>query len=461
MNMLKTITPIDNSIYVEREYASSDEIEKALSFAKKSFHQWRQTSLSERKSIISLFVNNFLKNNLEIEEQLCRQMGRPISQCAGEMRGFEERARYMIKKSDQALENVTSKKNNEFDNFISKDPLGTIFIIAPWNYPYNTSVNSVVPSLLAGNCVILKHSSQTPLCAEQLDKAAKSSGIPTGVFQFLHLDHNSTSKIIADNRIDHVLFTGSVSGGKQVKKAIGERFINAGLELGGKDPAYVRKDCNLAHAIENLTDGAFYNSGQSCCGIERIYVDDAIYDDFVDGIKTFSEKYILDDPLKKETNLGPVVRIPAAKFIREQIKDAISNGAIDIVNKVNFKIAEDSNCYVSPSVLINVNHSMKFMMDETFGPSVGIMKVSDENEAVQLMNDSPYGLTACVWTSDKEFALSLGKKINTGTFFMNRCDYLDPGLAWTGVKDTGIGVTLSVLGFDHVTRPKSYHYRTV
>ena len=461
MDMLKTITPIDNSIYVEREYASSNEIEKALSFAKKSFQKWRQTKLSERKKIVTLFVDNFLKNNLEIEEQLCRQMGRPISQCAGEMRGFEERARYMIETSDQALENIISKKNNEFDNFISKDPLGTIFIIAPWNYPYNTSVNSVVPSLLAGNCVILKHSSQTPLCAEQLYKAAKSSGVPTGVFQFLHLDHNSTSKIIADNRIDHVLFTGSVSGGKQVKKAIGERFINAGLELGGKDPAYVRKDCNLSHAIENLADGAFYNSGQSCCGIERIYVDHAIYDDFVDGIKTFSEKYILDDPLKKETNLGPVVRISAAKFIREQIKDAISNGAIDIVNKVNFNITEDTNCYVSPSVLINVNHSMKFMKDETFGPSVGIMKVSDENEAVQLMNDSPYGLTACVWTSDKEFALSLGKKINTGTFFMNRCDYLDPGLAWTGVKDTGIGVTLSVLGFDHVTRPKSYHYRTV
>ena len=314
---------------------------------------------------------------------------------------------------------------------------------------------------MAGNCVILKHSSQTPLCAEQLNKAAKSSGLPEGVFQFLHLDHGSTSKIIADNRIDHVLFTGSVSGGRQVKKAIGERFINAGLELGGKDPAYVRKDCNLVHAIENLADGVFFNSGQSCCGIERIYVDADVYDDFVDGIKDFSEKYILNDPLKKETNLGPVVRLSAAKFIREQVKDAISNGATDIIDKTNFKIAEDSNCYVSPSVLINVNHSMSFMMDETFGPSVGIMKVTDENEAAQFMNDSPFGLTACVWTSDKEFALSFGKKINTGTFFMNRCDYLDPGLAWTGVKDTGIGVTLSVLGFDHVTRAKSYHYRTV
>jgi acyl-CoA reductase-like NAD-dependent aldehyde dehydrogenase len=377
------------------------------------------------------------------------------------MKGFEERARYMIEKSEEALENIVSKKNNEFDNFISKDPLGTIFIVAPWNYPYNTSVNSIVPSLLSGNSVILKHSSQTPLCAEQLFNAAKLSGLPEGVFQFLHLDHASTSKIISDQRIDHVLFTGSVSGGRQVKKAIGERFINAGLELGGKDPAYVRKDCNIQHAIENLTDGSFFNSGQSCCGIERIYVDAEVYDEFVEGVKNVTEKYILDNPLNKHTNLGPVVKLSAAQRIRTQIKEAIDSGAQDIIRKENFKISEDNNCYVSPSVLVNVDHSMKFMMEETFGPSVGIMKVKNENEAAELMNDSPYGLTACIWTSDKEFAQSFGPRINTGTFFMNRCDYLDPGLAWTGVKNTGTGVTLSVLGFDHVTRVKSYHYRTI
>ena len=459
--MLKTITPIDNTIYVERNYASSQEIENTLNISKKTFFDWQNTSINERKKILTKFVDSFLENKKEIEEELCRQMGRPIDQCGGEMNGFEERARYMIEKSEEALSNIISKKNDEFDNFITKDPLGTIFIIAPWNYPYNTSVNSVVPSLLAGNTVILKHSSQTPLCAEQLYKAAKLSGLPEGVFQFLHLDHQSTSKIIADKRVDHVLFTGSVSGGRQVKKAIGERFINAGLELGGKDPAYVRKDCNLQHAIENLADGSFYNAGQSCCGIERIYVDSEIYNDFVEGIKSVTEKYILDDPLNSKTNLGPVVKLSAAQSIRLQVKEAISNGANDIIEKTNFKIAEESNCYVSPSVLINVDHSMKFMMEETFGPTVGIMKVNNEDQAAQLMNDSPYGLTACVWTSDMEFAKKFGKKINTGTFFMNRCDYLDPGLAWTGVKNTGIGVTLSVLGFNHVTRAKSYHYRTI
>ena len=459
--MLKTITPIDNSIYVERQYSNPDEIENALNSSKKVFSYWKNIPLVQRKKILTNFVDVFLKNNSEIEEELCRQMGRPISQCGGEMKGFEERARYMIENSEIGLKNIISKKNDEFNNFISKDPLGAVFIIAPWNYPYNTSVNSIVPSLLSGNTVILKHSSQTPLCAEQLYQAANLSGLPKNVFQFLHLSHESTSKIISDSRIDHVLFTGSVSGGRQVKKAIGERFINAGLELGGKDPAYVRKDCNLQHAIDNLTDGSFYNSGQSCCGIERIYVDAEIYDDFVEGVKNLTEKYILDNPLKTNTNLGPVVKLSAAEFIRLQVKEAIVNGAKDIINKSNFKISEDNNCYVSPSVLVNVDHSMKFMMEETFGPSVGIMKVSNENEAAKLMNDSPYGLTACLWTSDKDFAESFGPKINTGTFFMNRCDYLDPGLAWTGVKNTGTGITLSVLGFDHVTRAKSYHYRTV
>ncbi|MDC0226649.1 aldehyde dehydrogenase family protein [Alphaproteobacteria bacterium] len=459
--MLKTISPIDNTTYVERDYATSSEIENTLNISKKALLNWSQTPLMYRKIILTKFVDLFLHNNIEIEEELCKQMGRPISQCSGEMNGFEERARYMIEKSEKALEKIVSKKDNEFDNFIIKDPLGTIFIIAPWNYPYNTSVNSIVPSLLSGNTVVLKHSSQTPLCAEQLFKAAKLSGLPEGVFQFLHLDHKSTSNIIADERIDHVLFTGSVSGGRQVKKAIGERFINAGLELGGKDPAYVRKDCNLQHAIENLADGSFYNSGQSCCGIERIYVDGEIYNDFIDGIKTFTEKYILDDPLKSETTLGPVVKLSAAKSIRSQVKEAISNGAKDIISKSNFKIAEESNCYVSPSVLVDVDHTMNFMIEETFGPTVGIMKVNNENEAAKLMNDSPYGLTACIWTSDKEFAQNFGPKINTGTFFMNRCDYLDPGLAWTGVKNTGTGVTLSVLGFNHVTRAKSYHYRTI
>jgi len=459
--MLKTISPIDNSIFVERPYATSSEIENTLNLSDQTKLEWKNTSLQERKKLVFKFVEDFLSNHKEIEEELCRQMGRPLSQCAGEMRGFEERAKYMIDNADKALQKVVSKNDSEFDNFIKKDPLGTIFVIAPWNYPYNTSVNSIVPSLLAGNCVILKHSSQTPLCAEQLLKASEKAGLPKNVFQILHLDHSSTSKVIADSRIDHVLFTGSVSGGIEVKKAIGTRFIGAGLELGGKDPAYVMADCNFDHAVENLVDGSYYNSGQSCCGIERIYVDEKIFDNFVDAFKAQTEKYILNNPMDNSTNLGPVVKLSAANNIRNQVSKALDNGAKNIIDGSKFKIDNSENCYVSPSALINVDHSMEFMMEETFGPTVGIMKVKNANEAETLMNDSPYGLTASIWTSDKDFASQFGNRIQTGTFFMNRCDYLDPGLAWTGVKDTGMGVTLSVLGFDHLTRAKSYHLRKV
>ena len=459
--MFETITPIDNSTLVKRNYASDTEIEKVLSNSFRVKNSWRSVPLQERKKLVLNFVDNFLLNQQEVVETLCKQIGRPISQCPGEMRGFEERAKYMIENADKALEDIISKKNIEFDNYIKKDPLGTIFIIAPWNYPFNTSVNSIVPSLLSGNTIILKHSSQTPLCAEQLYEAAKKANLPENIFQYLHLDHSSTSKIIADNRVNHVLFTGSVSGGKEIKKSMGTRFISAGLELGGKDPAYVRSDCNLDHAIENLVDGSYFNSGQSCCGIERIYVDEKIYDNFIDGFKSITEQYILGNPLDKNTNLGPVVRLNAAKYIRTHLSSALNQGAKNIINEKKFNIDDGANCYVSPSALVNVNHNMEFMREETFGPTVGIMKVQNEKEAIKLMNDSDYGLTASVWTSDKEFAQDLGSKIDTGTFFMNRCDYLDPGLAWTGVKDTGIGVTLSVLGFDHLTRAKSYHIRTI
>ena len=459
--MLKTVTPIDNSILVERKYATEVEIDNTLQNAYEARNKWKETSLSERKEVVRNFVKCFLLNSAEIVENLCKQIGRPISQCPGEMRGFEERANYMINNADRALEDVVSRKDSEFDNYIKKEPLGTIFVIAPWNYPFNTSVNSIVPSLLSGNTVILKHSSQTPLCAEQLFDAAIKASLPKNIFQFLHLDHSSTSKVISDNRINHVLFTGSVSGGKEIKKSIGTRFIGAGLELGGKDPAYVRSDCNLEHAIENLVDGSYFNSGQSCCGIERIYVDEHIFNKFVDGFKSITEKYILGNPLEENTNLGPVVRMNAAKYIRTQVSQALNKGAKNIIDSNKFKMDDGTNCYVSPSALIQVDHSMEFMKEETFGPTVGIMKVKNEEDAINLMNDSAYGLTASIWTSDKEFAQSMGSKIETGTFFMNRCDYLDPGLAWTGVKDTGIGVTLSVLGFDHLTRAKSYHIRTL
>lgn len=457
--MQKTITPINNSLYLERPYLENSEIDKTIDTSVRAFKEWRQTTVQERIQVVNKFIDNLINLGEEVKKEICWQIGRPISQCGSELRGFEERSRYMVEIAEECLSDIVVKKNNEFDNYIFKAPLGVIFIMAPWNYPVMTATNTIVPALLSGNSVILKHSSQTPMCAELIAKALIGTGIPEGLFQYIHTDHSSCEKIISDSRIAHVVFTGSVNGGKEIKKYIGQRFINVGLELGGKDPAYVRSDCDLNHAIENLIDGAFFNSGQSCCGIERIYVDKSIFKDFVDGAKSLTEKYILGDPSDSNTNIGPVVRMSAANFIRSQMEEAIAQGANKIVDESKFEIASLDNCYVAPQILVNVNHEMRFMTEETFGPTVGIMPVESENEAINLMNDSPYGLTASLWTKDFEFAKSFGKKIDTGTFFMNRCDALDPALAWTGVKDTGVGCSLSKLAFDHLTRPQSFHMR--
>ena len=461
MSIQKTITPIDNSVYLERPLSTEAEIDKVIESSKKSFQSWKNTSLEDRITIINKFIDNLIALKPEVSKEICWQIGRPISQCGNELRGFEERSRHMVKIAKESLQNIPATKNDEFDNYIYKSPLGVIFVMAPWNYPVITATNTIVPALLAGNTMVLKHSSQTPRCAELISQALENTGIPEGVFQFVHTDHQACEKIIADPRIAHVVFTGSVRGGQEVKKYIGTRFINVGLELGGKDPAYVRSDADINHAIENLVDGAMFNSGQSCCGIERIYVDQSIYKDFIDGFKNLTEQYKLGDPSQEDTNLGPVVRLSAANFIRNQIAEAEQQGAKRLIDESKFSITKEDNCYVAPQVMIDINHSMRFMMEETFGPAVGIMPVKDHHEAKQLMNDSPYGLAASIWTKDLDFAKEFGRDIETGTFFMNRCDYLDPALAWTGVKDTGVGCSLSVLAFDQFTRPQSFHMRKV
>lgn len=457
--MSHTISPIDGSVYYSATENNALDIQNTLNLAKKSFATWSELPIKERKKYLTSFVQEIENNRAVIAEEITWQMGRPLSQSPGEISGFLERANYMIEIAEDSLKNNEIKNKPGFERWIERVPLGVVAVLSPWNYPLLTSVNAIVPALLAGNVIVLKHSFQTPLVAERYLNAAKKADFPEGVFQILHLNHQNTSNFIGDKKVDGVLFTGSVKGGIAIQNSLRDKFIPCGLELGGKDPAYVRADANLEMSIENLVDGSFFNSGQSCCGIERIYVHESLYNNFVDGFVDLTKKYKLGNPLDTSSNLGPMVKTSAATFVRDQIKNAITKGARSLVDESLFSNSKKGSPYLSPHVLVDVDHSMDVMQEESFGPVVGIMKVQNDVEAIRLMNDSKYGLTASLWTTDIEKAAVLGKQIETGTVYMNRCDYLDPALAWTGVKNSGRGVTLSKIGFDHVTRVKSFHFR--
>jgi acyl-CoA reductase-like NAD-dependent aldehyde dehydrogenase len=455
----KTFSPVDGSVYVERPIATDAQVQQTMENARQAQARWKRVALEQRIGIVHRFIDAFVARKEAIAEEITWQMGRPIAQSPGEVRGFEERARYMMSIAAISLADIDPGPKQGFRRFIRREPLGVVLVLAPWNYPYLTSVNAVVPALLAGNAVILKHSNQTPLCAERFAECFQEADLPDGVFQFLHCSHDQSAEMIGSPLIDFVCFTGSVEGGHAVQKAASARFIGAGLELGGKDPAYVRADADMAHAIENLVDGAFFNSGQSCCGIERIYAHEKIYDEFVDGFVKLTRQYRLGNPLDAATNLGPMVRVRAAEYARRQVSEAIAGGAKSLVDAKAFPADREGTPYMAPQVLVEVDHTMRLMSEESFAPVIGIMKVKGDDEAIALMNDSRYGLTAAIWTSDMDAALSIGERVETGTWFMNRCDYLDPALAWTGVKDSGRGCTLSHIGYEQLTRPKSYHLR--
>jgi len=455
------ISPVDGREVVRRAASSAAEIEASVAAARKAQAEWKRVPVAERGKILSKAVDAMLAMRPEIAPELAWQMGRPVRYGGGELNGFEERARAMIALAESALAPIVPEPKSGFKRYVAREPVGVVLTVAPWNYPYLTAVNSVVPALMAGNAVLLKHAAQTLLVGDRFQTAMDRAGLPKGLFRTLTLTHDDTTKLIGSGLIDQICFTGSVVAGKAIERAAAGTFAGVGLELGGKDPAYVRPDVDLKHAIENIVDGAYFNSGQCCCGIERVYVHADMYDTFVGGFADLTKQYVLDDPLDPKTTLGPMAQPRLAATVRDHISEALYKGARALIDTKAFARDKEGSTYVGPQALVNVDHSMKVMMDETFGPVVGIMKVKDDAEAIGLMNDSPYGLTASIWTRDMDAAERIGREIDTGTVYMNRADYLDPGLAWTGVKDTGRGATLSRVGYESLTRPKSFHLREV
>lgn len=453
------ISPVDGREVARRRQTSDAEADAAISRARAAQRDWAQVPLGERCQLILRFLQAMEAQNEEIVPELAWQMGRPV-RYGGEVRSLTERIRGLLELADQALAPVVPNAVAGTRRYVSRVPVGVVLVIAPWNYPFLTAANTIVPALAAGNAVILKHAAQTLLAGERFEQALRIAGLPEGLFANLFLSHAQTGGLLQSGLVDHATFTGSVEGGKVIERAAAGSFTSLTLELGGKDPAYVRPDADVAKAAEGLADGAFYNSGQSCCGVERIYVHQAVWKPFLEGFLEAVHQYQLGDPLDPETSLGPMSSSRLAGQVRRQVEDAVARGASTHVERQLFPADRADSPYLMPQVLTGVDHSMAIMRDETFGPAIGLMPVGDDAEAVRLMNDSDLGLTASIWTRDMDAAEQIGGQVETGTLFMNRCDYLDASLAWAGVKNSGRGASLGRFGFESVTRPKSFHLRS-
>lgn len=454
---IRCISPIDNSVVATRPVADGEQAREAVALAKRAQPEWAARPLAERIDRVKAGVARLGGMNAEIVPELARMMGRPI-RYEGEFGGVRERTDYMADIAAETLKPLVVEESPAFERRIVREPHGVVLVIAPWNYPYLTAINSVAPALIAGNAVVLKPATQTLLVGERMAGAFHDAGVPAEIFQNLFLDHETTADLIAARRFGFVNFTGSVPGGRAIEGAAAGTFTGLGLELGGKDPGYVMEDADLDAAAATLVDAAMYNSGQCCCGIERIYVTAERYDAFVQKAVDIVSGYRLGDPLDPATTLGPMAHRRFANEVRNQRDEALAAGAVPMVDPGLFP-RDDGGTYLAPQILTNVNHDMRVMRDESFGPIVGIMRVDDDEQAIALMNDSDFGLTASIWTADAARAADIGARIETGTVFMNRADYLDPALCWTGCKDTGRGGALSVIGYHNLTRPKSYHLK--
>ncbi len=459
MTTIKCISPVDGSVFATRDSVSLEAAVAAVAKARAAQKAWKKRPLEERIALVQAGVAELGKANDDIVIELAHMMGRPV-RYGGEFGGVEERASGMAAIATEALAPHIVEDSGDFERRILREPHGVVLVIAPWNYPYLTAINTVSPALIAGNAVLLKHASQTLLAGERMVEAFTKAGVPADLFQNIFLDHATTSALIAGNNVDFVNFTGSVGGGQEMERAAAGTFTGVGTELGGKDPGYVMDDADVDAAVDTLIDAAMFNSGQCCCGIERIYVIDSLYDEFVEKAVKIVEGYKLGDPLDPKTTIGPMANIRFADEVRAQTREALADGAVAMIDPALFP-EDDGGTYLMPQILTNVTNEMRVMQDESFGPVVGIMKVSSDEEAIKLMNDSEFGLTCSLWTADAGRAAEIGAELETGTVFMNRADYLDPGLCWTGCKNTGRGGALSVIGFQNLTRPKSYHLKKV
>ncbi len=445
---LQVSNPWDGSTVAELPFDSADQIDRKLSQAQAVQRSWANEPLARRAQRVREALVYFHDNADAVAADLTRQMGKPITQSRREVQTMLARAEQAMGDAPEALRPDTPPAEDGFVLRIEHAPKGVVFDIAAWNYPLLIPINVIAPALLAGNTVLIKHSARTPLCGRHLSEAFGD------LIQDLILTHDQAIDLIADERIAHVSFTGSVEGGRRIHQAVGNRFIDAGLELGGKDPAYVAADADLDFAVENIVDGACYNAGQSCCAVERVYVHESLYDAFLDGAQAVLAAYVLGDPMDEQTTMGPMANASALDELENQVDEAVLRGA-----KLRCGGRRGDGQFFPPTLLADVPNDAVVMQEESFGPIVPVAKVKNDDDALERMNDTRFGLTASVWTADADRAERFARALDAGTIFQNRCDYLEPSLPWTGCRDSGKGSTLSRFGFYHLTKRKAIHFR--
>jgi len=453
--MLRLTNPFNQELIQELPYQSDDEVRGKLDAAAGAFATWRHVPVDERVVQVRAGLQRLRAEADAMAREVSAQMGKPIREARGEVSTMLDRAAHMIDIAAESLAPDVLPDKAGFVRRIEHAPVGVVFNIAAWNYPLLIPVNVVVPALLAGNAVLLKHSAKTPLCGARFERAFANTG-GGGLVHNLVISHDQAAKLIGDPRIAYVAFTGSVRGGAEIYRATAAtRFIDVGLELGGKDPAYIAADADLDFTVANIVEGACYNAGQSCCAIERAYVHADVYDEFIERAAPLIAEYRLGDPLDDATTMGPQASGSAPAFLGKQVADAVERGARVVQGDPD---GVDGN-FFPPVLIADVPNDAEAMQEESFGPLLPIARVESDDEALHRMNDSRFGLTASVWTQDQERAEHMASRLDAGTIFQNRCDFLDPALPWTGVGESGKGSTLSRYGFFHLTRRKSIHFR--
>lgn len=453
---MKIVNPATGEPLQSIDEDTPDSVAEKFDQARRAQRQWRNSDLARRKEALGAFSKLIESEQAELAKTLTLEVGKPITQSHNELNAFRKRIEFFAEHFEAELEAEVVARAPDLEEMIAHEPLGVIGNISAWNYPFFVGGNVILPALLTGNAVLYKPSELATLTGIGIVRLLHQAGIPEGALSAV-VGGPEVGKLLSDQALNALFFTGSVATGRAVARAAAERLIPVGLELGGKDPAYAASDVDVAKAAAALADGAFYNTGQSCCAVERIYVHQSIFDSFLEAFVAEVRKLKLGDPLDAATTLGPLARGEAQLVhLEQQVSDARSKGARVLTGG---KRADRPGFFFEPTVLVDVDHSMQVMRDETFGPVIGLMPVPSDETALELMNDTDYGLTAAVYTNDAARAQRLLAELEVGSAYWNCCDRVSPALPWSGRRNSGLGTTLSTYGIEAFTQPKAWHKR--